>query len=85
MSIKKKDPKLVWEEIEKRAAEMRYQYPYWREGQALYNATAAMYPEAVEKINGTSDDCFYIDTLIPDFANKVMEIFGLEIDQEPEV
>ena len=85
MPIKKKDPREVWTEIEKRAAEMWDERPHWREGQALYNTTEMMYPEVAKKINGTPDDCFYVDTLIPDFANKVMEIFGLEVDQEPEV
>lgn len=85
MATKKKDPKKVWAEIEKTADELWDQRPHWRRGQTLFNVTQTMYPEVAEQIRDTPDDCFYVDTLIPDFANKVMEIFGLEVDQEPEV
>lgn len=72
----------VWSEIEQKAQEIRAkairQRICLREGQALFNATAVLYPDLASRLTGKPCDCFYSDMNIPEFAVAVMSEFGYD-------
>lgn len=42
-----------------------------RYGQAIFNVTYKMYPNAVNKLRGTDLDCFYQDEKVDKFLNAL--------------
>lgn len=44
-------------------------FPELRYGQALFNEALDMFPEVVNEIRGTDDDCFYDDKKVSAFLN----------------
>lgn len=46
----------------------------WRVGQALFNYAYGMYPEEVDKITGTVNDCFYDDSKIDTFLKELNKL-----------
>jgi len=55
-----------------RSAKMKKEiYPMLRFGQSVYIITQKLYPEIVNKYNGSKFDCFYDDKMINKFLNKV--------------
>ena len=53
----------------KRAAEMFSHCKSWRQGQTYFNVACDFWPEEVNKIRGTDDDCFYDDSKIAAFLS----------------
>jgi hypothetical protein len=51
----------------------------WRMGQAYFNFGLILYPEEVEQIRATEEDCFYNDEKILKFIDK-LESLLLKID-----
>lgn len=51
----------------KRASEMFNHCKSWRQGQTYFNVACDFWPEEVNKIRGTDDDCFYDDSKIAAF------------------
>jgi hypothetical protein len=51
--------------------EYRRANPEQREGQIYFNVAADCFPETVENLRGTEDDCFYNDALIPQFMHQI--------------
>ena len=49
----------------KKAIEYKTKYKDWRWGQCIFNAYYDFFPNKVNEIRGSNDDCFYDD-------NKVM-------------
>jgi len=45
----------------------------WRVGQAYFNYAYELYPKETDKIRGTEDDCFYDDSKIPQFLNRLVK------------
>jgi hypothetical protein len=45
-----------------------------RKGQSIYNASHDMFPAFTSKLNGTEFDCFYQDTKIDIFLDKLYSI-----------
>ncbi len=60
-----------WElsEFYKRVSVAMSHFPELRHGQAIFNEARSMWPEEVEKIRGTDDDCFYDDKKIKVFLS----------------
>lgn len=56
-------------ELYKRAHIACKHFPNLRYGQAIFNEAHAMWPEFVNTIRGTDDDCFYKDQLVPKFLS----------------
>lgn len=44
-------------------------FPQLRYGQAMFNEAHSLWPEEVNKIRGTNDDCFYNDDLVSKFLS----------------
>jgi len=53
----------------KRAVEMFNHCKSWRQGQTYFNVACDFWPEEVNKIRGTNDDCFYDDSKIAAFLS----------------
>jgi hypothetical protein len=60
-----------WElnEFYKRVSIAMSRFPDLRHGQAIFNEAVSMWPDEVEKIRGTEDDCFYDDKKIKAFLS----------------
>lgn len=52
---------------------LKTQNPELREGQSYMNALAEINPELYKKITGTEADCFYDDSKIKNFFDKLVE------------
>lgn len=48
-------------ELNELIANMLFDYPNWRYGQAVFNAMSVVSPEAAEFIRGTDNDPYYWD------------------------
>ena len=53
----------------KRVSIAMSRFPNLRYGQAMFNEAHDLWPEEVNKIRGTNDDCFYNDALVSKFLS----------------
>lgn len=60
-----------WElnELYKRASIAMSRFPNLRYGQAIFNEAYSLWPDFVNTIRGTDDDCFYKDEKVKDFLS----------------
>lgn len=56
-------------ELYKRVSIAMSRFPSLRYGQAMFNEAHDLWPDEVNKIRGTDDDCFYNDDLVPKFLS----------------
>ena len=56
-------------ELDRRVKIAMMRFPELRHGQALFNEACSMFPEEVNKIRGTDDDCFYNNKKISVFLS----------------
>lgn len=56
-------------ELNKRVEVAVTYFPELRYGQAVFNEAYSMFPEEVEKIRGTDDDCFYDNKKVSSFLS----------------
>ena len=56
-------------ELDRRVKIAMMRFPELRHGQALFNEACSMFPEEVNKIRGTDDDCFYNNKKISAFLS----------------
>ena len=52
----------------------RAKYSYLRVGQSIYNCAYSIFPDVVDEIHGTENDCFYHDERIEDFLKEVCRL-----------
>lgn len=66
-----------WElkELYKRASIAMSRFPNLRYGQAIFNEAYSLWPDFVNTLRGTNDDCFYDDEKVKDFL-KHFEVEG---------
>ena len=57
------------EELHKRVSIAMDTFKDLRYGQAIFNEAMSMWPDEVEKIRGTDDDCFYDDKKVKNFLS----------------
>ena len=60
--------------IESEVACCRIKYPDWRTGQAYFNIVHTYYPDIAEQVRGTKYDCFYDDSKIEIFKQRIIEL-----------
>lgn len=54
-------------EFHKRVRIAMERFPQLRYGQAIFNEACGLWPDEVNKIRGTNDDCFYQDAKVKQF------------------
>ena len=62
-----------WElnELYKRVSIAMSRFPSLRHGQAIFNEACSLWPDEVNEIRGTEDDCFYDDNKIKNFLSHL--------------
>ncbi len=59
------------EEIRILAIENQKLFPYWREGQSIFNSAYELFPDEANKLRGKTVDCFHKDDAIEFFLEAL--------------
>ncbi len=59
-------------EVDTLARFLRTKHPELRDGQSFMNALGEINHSLYKEITGTDADCFYLDSKIPEFFDKIL-------------
>lgn len=63
------------------ADNLRKKSPELREGQAIFLASFKLFPKTSIQLSGSNEDCFYNNTLIPQFLAKLEDLLKETLEE----